>query len=128
MGKFINKSYVNTIDALQQGQVNRVKNANYLFNDKKPVVSDWYNMNSTGTTFDEGTRAEYASLSHASPIRYNKITGAVFYSSSIKLAMDVDFNEEGLGLASQPAISGVVLPNTWIPYAGDYFSIQHAGK
>ena len=127
-GKFINKSYVNTIDALQQGQVNRVKNANYLFNDKKPVISDWYNMNSTGTTFDEGTRAEYARLSHASPIRYNKITGAVFYSTGIKLAMDVDFNEDGLGLASQPAISGTVLPNTWIPYAGDYFSIQHAGK
>lgn len=128
MGKFINKSYVNTIDALQQGQINRVKNANYVFNDKNPVVADWYNMSVRGTTFDEGTRAEYADLSHSSPIRYNKITGAVFYSSGIKLSMDVDFNEEGLGLASQPAIAGVVLPNTWIPYAGDYFSIQHAGK
>ena len=128
-GKFINKTYAGAIDALQQGTIQRVKNANYVFNDKPPVISDWYNMSKRGTTFDEATRAEYSTInSKTSPVRYNKITGAIFYSSGIKLTTDVDFNDEGLGLATQPAINGIVLPNTWIPYAGDYFSIQHAGK
>ena len=127
-GKFINKSYTSAIDSLQQGTINKVKNANYVFNDKPPVIADVYNQSVRGTTFDEGTRAEYVTIGHASPVRFNKITGAVFYSSGIKMSTDVDFNDDGLGLASQPAISGIVLPNTWIPYAGDYFSIQHAGK
>ena len=33
-GKFINKSYVGTIDALTKGTVTKVQNANYVFNDK----------------------------------------------------------------------------------------------
>ena len=128
MGKFLNTTYTGTIDSLQQGTINKVKNANYVFNDKPPVISDWYNISKRGTTLDEATRAEYSSIDRNSPIRYNKILDAVFYSSGIRLSTDVDFNDEGLGLASQPSISGIVLPNTWIPYAGDFFSIKHAGK
>ena len=44
-GKFINKSYVNTIDALTKGTINKVQNANYVFNDKPPVICNWYNLN-----------------------------------------------------------------------------------
>jgi hypothetical protein len=127
-GKFINKSYVNTIDALTKTTVNKVKNANYLFNDKSPVVGNWYNLNKEGTTFDEGTRAEYVSLGSQSPLKFNKIIDAVFYSSGIKIEFDVQYDEEGLGISNMPNIGGIILPNTWIPYSGDYFTFKHAGK
>ena len=128
MGKFINKTYANTIDALGKGMINKVKNANYVFNDKPPVISDWYNINARGTSFDEGTRGEYSSIGTDSPIRYNKIIGAIFYSQGIKIALDVEYGDDGLAVGSQPNVSGIVLPNTWIPYAGDYFSIEHVGR
>jgi hypothetical protein len=128
-GKFINKQYVNTVDSLTKGTVNKVKNANYLFNDKPPVLlKAWYNLNKRGTTFDEGTQAEYVALGKNSPLRFNKISGAVIYSSGIKIAFDVQYDEDGLGVSQMPNIGGIVLPNTWIPYVGDYFSIDHAGK
>ena len=127
-GKFINKSYVNTIDALTKGTINKVQNANYVFNDKPPVICNWYNLNKEGTTFDEGTRAEYVSLGSQSPLKFNKIIDAIFYSSGIKMEFDVQYEDEGLGVSSMPSISGIVLPNTWIPYSGDYFTYKHAGK
>ena len=127
-GKFINKSYVNTIDALTKGTINKVQNANYVFNDKPPVICNWYNLNKEGTTFDEGTRAEYVSLGKQSPLKFNKIIDAIFYSSEIKIEFDVQYEDEGLGVSNMPSISGIVLPNTWIPYSGDYFTYKHAGK
>ena len=128
MGKFINKSYINTVDALTKTTVNKVKNANYLFNDKPPVICNWYNLNKEGTSFDEGTRAEYVSLGNQSPLKFNKIIDAVFYSSGIRIEFDVQYDEEGLGVSTMPNIGGIVLPNTWIPYSGDYFTYKHAGK
>lgn len=127
-GKFINKSYVNAIDTLTKGTIDRVQNANYIYNNHKPVVSTWFNMNKEGTTFDEATRAEYVQLGKLSPIKFNQISDAVFYSSGIKIELDVDYNEEGLGVNNLPNIGGIVLPNTWIPYAGDYFIINHMQK
>ena len=127
-GKFINKSYVNTIDALTKGTINKVQNANYVFNDKPPVICNWYNLNKEGTTFDEGTRAEYVSLGSQSPLKFNKIIDAIFYSSGIKIEFDVQYEDEGLGVSNMPSISGIVLPNTWIPYSGDYFTYKQDGK
>ena len=128
-GKFINKSYVGTIDALTKGTVTKVQNANYVFNDKPPVVCDsWYNQNKEATTFDEGTRSEYVTLGKQSPIKFNKIKDAIFYSSGIKIEFDVQYEEDGLGVSNMPNIGGIVLPNTWTPYSGDYFTYKHAGK
>ena len=127
-GKFINTSYVNTIDALTQGTINKVKNANYVFNDKPPVVCNWYNLNDRGTTFDEGTRAEYVAIGYQSPLKYNKITDAVFYSSGIRIEFEVEYDEQGLGISTPPNIGGIVLPNTWEPFPNDYFTYKHAGK
>lgn len=127
-GKFINKTYVNTIESMTTSTVNKVKTANYVFNNLPPVISNWYNLNNKATTLDEGTRSEYSSIGKRSTMKYNKITDAIFYSSNIKIELDVDYNDEGLGLSSQPGINGIVLPNTWIPYQGDYFTLKHAGR
>lgn len=127
-GKFINKTYINTIESMTKSTVNKVKTANYVYNDLPPVISNWYNLNNKATTLDEGTRSEYSSIGKHSTMKYNKIIDAIFYSSNIKIELDVDYNDEGLGLSSQPGINGIVLPNTWIPYQGDYFTLQHAGR
>ncbi|MGN1394248.1 MAG: hypothetical protein ACI4V7_09535 [Succinivibrionaceae bacterium] len=127
-GKFINKTYVNTIDSLTQGTINKVKTANYVFNDKTPVICNWYNLNNKATTLDEGTRAEYSSLGKKSPMRFNKITEAIFYTRNIRIELEEEYSDEGLGVSGMPSIAGIVLPNTWVPYQGDFFTFTHAGK
>ena len=126
-GKFINKTYVNTIDSLTTGMITKVKNANYTFNDKSPVICDWLNINKDATRFDEGTEAEYVAIGKNSPIRYNRIKDAVFYSSGIKIELGLEYDEDGLQ-TQQPTINGIVLPNTWIPYSGDHFILKQSGK
>ena len=128
MGKFINKSYTNTIDSLTTGTIQKVKNANYVFNNKPPVLCNWYNIDKEATTFDEGTGAEYVAIGKNSPIRYKLIKDAVFYGQGIQIELDLEYDEDGLGASALPSISGIVLPNTWIPYQGDHFTLKQAGK
>lgn len=127
MGKFINKSYTKTIDSLTTGMIEKVKSANYVFNNKPPVLCNWYNIDKDSTTLDEGTGAEYVNIGKNSPIRYKLIKDAVFYSNGIQMEIDLEYDEDGLS-TSPPSISGIVLPNTWIPYAGDHFTLKQAGK
>lgn len=128
MGKFINKSYTNTIDSLTTGTIQKVKNVNYVFNNKPPVLCNWYNIDKEATTFDEGTGAEYVAIGKNSPIRYKLIKDAVFYGQGIQIELDLEYDEDGLGASTLPSISGIVLPNTWIPYQGDHFTLKQAGK
>ena len=126
-GKFINKSYTKTIDSLTSGMIQKVKTANYLFNNKPPVLCDWYNIDKDATTLDEGTGLEYSSVGKSSPLRYKLIKDAVFFSQGIQMVINLDYDEEGLSTLP-PTIDGIVLPNTWIPYPGDHFSLKQAGK
>ena len=41
MGKFINKSYSNAIDSLTSGTIQKVKTANYVFNNKRYIERTW---------------------------------------------------------------------------------------
>ena len=127
MGKFINKSYSNAIDSLTSGTIQKVKTANYVFNNKPPVLCDWYNIDKDATTLDEGTGAQYSDIGKSSPIRYKLIKDAVFYSQGIQIEIDLEYDEDGLSSAP-PTISGIILPNTWIPYQGDHFALKQAGK
>ena len=127
MGKFINKSYVNTIDSLTSGMIQKVKTANYVFNNKPPVLCNWYNIDKDATTIDEGSGLNYSDVGKSSPMRYKLIKDAVFYSQGIQIEINLEYDEDGLSTAP-PSVSGIVLPNTWIPYPGDHFIIKQAGK
>ena len=127
MGKFINKSYVNTIDSLTSGMIQKVKTANYVFNNKPPVLCNWYNIDKDATTIDEGSGLNYSDVGKSSPMRYKLIKDAVFYSQGIQIEINLEYDEDGLSTAP-PSISGIILPNTWIPYPGDHFSLKQAGK
>lgn len=127
MGKFINKSYTSTIDSLTSGTIQKVKNANYLFNNKPPVLGDWYNIDKEATTIDEGSGLHYADVGKSSSVRYKLIKDAVFYAQGIQIGLNLEYDEDGLYTAP-PTISGIILPKTWIPYAGDHFCLKQAGK
>lgn len=127
MGKFINKSYSNAINSLTSGMIQKVKTANYIFNNKPPVLCDWYNIDKDATTIDEGTGLHYSDIGKSSPIRYKLIKDAIFYSQGIQIELDLEYDEEGLSTAP-PTISGIILPNTWIPYQGDHFILKQAGN
>lgn len=126
-GKFINKSYSKAIDSLTSGTIQRVKTANYVHNTKSPVLCDWYNINKDATILDDNGGLHYSDVGKSSPFRFNLIKDAIFYSQGIQIELNLDYSEDGLGF-DQPTISGVILPNTWIPYQGDYFYLKQAGK
>lgn len=126
-GKFINKSYSNTINSLTSGTIQKVKTANYVYNNMPPVICDWYNTDKDASTLDEGTGMQYSDVGKTSPRRYKVIKDAVFYSQGIQIQIDLEYDEDGLA-TSPPSISGIVLPNTWMPYPGDHFILKQAGK
>lgn len=126
-GKFINKAYSNTINSLTSGTIQKVKTANYVYNNMPPVICDWYNTDKDASTLDEGTGMQYSDVGKTSPRRYKVIKDAVFYSQGIQIQIDLEYDEDGLA-TSPPSISGIVLPNTWMPYPGDHFILKQAGK
>ena len=127
MGKFINKSYTSAIDSLSSGMINKVKSANYTFNNKSPVISDWYNINKQASSIGQISGLHYSDIGKSSPFRFNLIKDAVFYAQGIQIEFNLEYDEDGAVIAP-PQISGIVLPNTWIPYQGDHFYIKHVGK
>ena len=86
----------------------------------------FYNINTTKTTLDESTRGNYSELGPNSPIRYNRIKDAILYGIT---RMDIDLDITDFGLEGTD-ISGeaYVLPNTFIPYPGDFFTINQLNK
>jgi len=124
MASFQNTKYTDTINALTTGYENRLDNPYYNFIDKKPFVVQYYNINKGHTTLDEATRTPYTDIGDDSPIKYNLIKDAVLYGTS---RLEVDLNQGDFGLESEGLESeSFVLPNSWIPYPGDFFVIDHA--
>ena len=121
---FQNTKYTDTIKALVNGFENRLNNPYYNFIDKKPFIVQYYNLNKGHTTLDEATRTGYTDIGKESPMKYNLIKDAVLYGTS-RLEVDLDQGEFGLeseGLESE----SFILPNSWEPFPGDFFIIDHA--
>ena len=126
MSKFINTEYKDTLNSIVDGFKEILKNPYYLYTDKKATIVTYYNRNVTRSTLDEGSFIEYSALGGNSPARYNKITDAYLYGID-RISIDLENDDYG---AEASSIEGeaIVLPNTFIPYAGDYFSIPYANK
>ena len=124
MASFQNTEYTDTINALVDGYQNRLDNPYYNFIDKKPFVVQYYNINKGHSTLDEATKTHYTDIGGDSPMKYNLIKDAVLYGTS---RLEVDLNQGDFGLESEGLESeSYVLPNSWIPYPGDFFVINHA--
>lgn len=105
---------------------NLLNNPYYLFNNSSQSVCNYYNINTTMTTLDESTRGNYGEISSDSPIRYNKINNFCIYGIS-KIEPSLETGEYGLE-SSDISGDAVILPNTIIPYPGDFFSLNQIDK
>lgn len=125
-GKFINQSQKITIDTLTENVKTILNNPYYMYQDKKAAIADYWNINTTKTTLDEATRNKYSELDPDSPIRYNLIKNFYLYGIE-KIGIDYDIGEYGLE-AGEISGEAVILPNTIIPYVGDYFRLHQIDK
>ena len=125
-GKFINTEQKVTFDVLSDNMKNLLNNPYYGYSDKKGSVTQYFNINDKKTTLDEATKANYSELGPNSPIRYNEIKNAILYGIP---RMDINFDITDFGLeANDITGEAYVLPQTFIPYPGDFFTIDNIGK
>lgn len=123
MSKFINTQHMTTINSLVDGLKKRLDNPYYLYNDQKACIVDYFNLNTTRSTLDEGAKIPYAIIGKDSPLKYNFIENAYLFGID-KIQIQSTINEFGF---ESDAIEGeaIVLPNTFIPMEQDYFSIKY---
>ena len=121
-GKFINKTQNVMLDTLVDGFKKFMDNPYYIYTDKKGSTCTYYNINTTKTTLDEATRDNYSDLGTNSPIRFNKIYDTILYGIE-KILIEYDLGDTGIE-AGEISGEALVLPNTFIPYPGDYFMIN----
>ena len=120
---FTNTIYKETLNTLVQGRLNRLQNPFYKWIDKKPTIVTYWNMNTKMSSLDEGRRDNYDQLGDKSPLRYNRIDDFVLYGIQ---QIQIEINTDEFG-PSAPDIEGeaLILPNTIIPSADDYFTISY---
>lgn len=124
MGKFLNQNLSNSIENTINNFKERLQNPYYSFNQQKPTVVDYYNINIDRTSFDEASGLNYASLGPNSSIKYNKINKLIIYGID-RMEVTTEMDEEE-GTQSQDLTgNAMIVPNTITPYPGDYFKIPY---
>ena len=124
MAKFTNTKRIDTINKITEGYKERLNTPFNIFLNLNPIVVDYWNQSVENTTTDPGSNLIYKHTGSESPIRLNKIENAVIYGS-IQIQTDLEIGDFGLEAGE---ISGEfnVLPNTWVPYPGDYLYIKQS--
>ena len=123
MGKFLSTTYKDTVEGLTGFYNDLVNNPFYILNDKKPIFVTYYNINKESSSVDPGSKLQYDNVGGDTPMRFNRIINFALYGLD-KIEMNTEMGE--FGLEANP-IEGdaYILPNTIIPYEGDYFEISH---
>ena len=126
MGKFINTARKDTVDSLVNGIKHRLDSPFYIFNDKKPTVVTFYNVNDTKSTLDEGSKQVADIKDYDSPLKYNKIEGVFVYGlERIQAELEVgDFGIEANDIEGEC----ILPPNSFRPYVDSYFTIDHVTR
>lgn len=126
MGKFLNTTYTETIDTVNTLYNTLINNNLYKFSDKKPVTVDYYNLNKDFSSLDPGSKLTMDYKDEESSLRWNVIHNMVLYSFP-HFELNTDNGEFGLE-ADKFEGETFILPNTIIPYEGDYFEIKHVNS
>lgn len=126
MGKFINTEHRDNLDSLVTGFKDILKNPYYKWNDKSGTAVVYFNQNKEASTLDQSAKLYYADMGIDSPIKYNIIEDMMIYGiEQIAISMENgDFGPE----ASEISGDAIILPNTIIPYVGDYFHIIYTDE
>lgn len=122
-GKFTNTRHTDTINSLVDSMKSIIKNPHYLFQSKTSTIVDYYNINVEKSTLDEASKIQQMPVGNDSPTKYNIINDFLMYGlEQIQIQIENgDFGAEGGEISGEATI----LPNTIIPYPGDYFIIKY---
>lgn len=123
MGKILNTTYKDTVQSITNFYNDLVNNPFYTFNDKKPVICTYYNINKDYSSLDPGSKLNMDNIGSNSPIRYNRIYDFLLYGFN-RIELNSDNGEFGL---EDDKIEGecYILPNTIVPTEGDCFVVEH---
>lgn len=126
MGKFLDTTYVSTINNILESEVNRLDNTFYTFTDKAPTTCTYYNINTSKSTLDETTNLAYSYTDGDSPLRFNKIKDVVLFGME-RIQVQLESGEYGI---ESDSIEGdaFIPPNAFKPYPQDYFFINHVNE
>lgn len=118
----LNVTHNQVTQSLIDLQADLLKNPFYLFNDKKAIPVDYYNLNTNKSTLDEALKIPYANIGVDSPLRFNLIKDFYLYGLE-RVTLNLDNGDFGIE-SSEITGEAIVLPDTIHPYPGDYFSVQ----
>ena len=123
MGKILSTTYHDTVQNITGFYNDLVNNPFYTFNDKKPVICIYYNINKDFSSLDPGSKLSMDNIGSESSIRYNRIYDFIIYGFN-RIELNTEVGDFGLEAGT---IEGecYILPNTIIPTEGDYFEVEH---
>ena len=122
-GKFINTTHSDNINTLVKTTKEIINNPYYLWANRQPTIVTYYNINKDMSTLDEGFKGIMSDVGKDSPLWYNIISNFYLYGLE-QIQLQMDHGEFGAE-ASEISGEAVILPNTIIPYVGDYFKITY---
>ena len=91
----INTRHLDMTQSVIDFQSDLLKNPYYLFNDKKGIPVDYYNLNTKRTTLDETLKIPYAEHGKDSPLRFNLIHDFYLYGLD-RIAVSLEHGEFGV--------------------------------
>lgn len=122
-GKFINTTHSDNINILVNATKKIINNPYYLWANRQPTIVTYYNLNKEMSTLDEGFKGIMSDVGADSPLWYNVIEHFYLYGLE-QMQIQMEHGEFGAE-SSEITGEGVILPNTIIPYVGDYFKITY---
>lgn len=124
MPQFTNTKRVGVIEKVTEGFKQRLDSPYNILQQQKAYVVDYWNQSLENSTSDPASNLIYKPTGPESPLRFNKINRAIMYGLP-QFQIDLEIGDFGLESGSYSGES-TILPNTWIPYPGDFFLIRHA--
>ena len=121
---FINTTYTDNVQSSIDTKLHIIKNERYLFTDKRATPVTYFNKDTSQSTLDEAAALEYSTIGENCPSKFNMIDNALLFGLD-KINVQYD-NDDELGIqANEIAGEAYILPNTFVPYVGDFFIIKH---
>ena len=118
----LNVSHSTMTQSVIDLQEDLLKNPFYLFNDKKALPVDYYNINNNQSTLDKGLKINYDNDGKDTPFRYNLIHDMYLYGID-RVATSLESGDFGIS-GSEISGDAYILPDTITPYPGDHFVIN----
>lgn len=123
MAQFTNTQRYDTINNIVDGFKQKIDSPYNILLDLKPYTVRYWNQSIDNSSTDEASNGIYGYVGNNSPLKFNLIEGAVMYGLP---QFEIDLDKGDFGLETDFTAESVVLPNTWIPYPGDFFIINHS--